>query len=585
MKRKIKIFVYALVAWFVGMAVIAADLAECCAADAYEEKDIDYRWFQAGDEAGTTLSTTYNYELWNGATSKKALFPNFASNLEKKYTGYFSWWGTYSNYSGSFTSDTEIVAYVDCGITENLLDSSGLYWDCNYKDAIASNPDLYKKMVAGGVVSKSQICAAYYKGTYKDAAFSYGNLVGPAYSNSTTYSGDSYELYNCMNPYDGNFDFGFYASKMKMFDSYKHAVEYLKTGVVNGLLTDGKEYDGDNIYLNDFQMIVHDSNAYSAYYLEFKYTIPEQLRNATNLKLDIAESFEWCIGLVANTARIPKTFSGTNYIDILQNPTGFKLYLKDIDAVTDLVGNSTLSNLTRRAVLGSNMGPIDLSALTIDGLGGETLGKVTNSKLYLTCYVVANGKYGVNYTGSVDFLSGSNDMSSYTPDSSGNYKYNGDLKDQGHYFTDVSTDAAGNTTYNYYYYGTDNSKTEITAKDSTDNTVSSAGTVGSIVNNISMPDHIFVSVSGSSGSGGSSSGSGAGDVTIEDDDLSFDSLRESIKDGYGLIDDTDTGEKGDGLVAIMSDLFGYLPASFTGLIMLGMSSVVGIAILRMIFKR
>lgn len=98
-----------------------------------------------------------------------------------------------------------------------------------------------------------------------------------------------------------------------------------------------------------------------------------------------------------------------------------------------------------------------------------------------------------------------------------------------------------------------------------------------------MPDHIFVNVSGSSGGG--SSGGDVGDVTIEDDDLSFNSLRDSIKDGYGLIDDTDTGTKGDGLVAMMSDLFGYLPASFTGLIMLGMSSVVGIAILRMIFKR
>ena len=583
MKRKVRMFIYALVAWFVGMAVIAADLAECCAADAYEEKDIDYRWFQAGDEAGTTLSTTYNYDLWNGATSKKALFPNFASNLEKKYTGYFSWWGTYSNYSGSFTSDTEIVAYVDCGITEDLLDSSGLYLDRNYKDAITSNPDLYKKMVAGGVVSKSQICAAYYKGTYKDAAFSYGNLVGPAYSNSTTYSGDSYELYNCMNPYDGNFDFGFYAGKMKMFDSYKHAVEYLKTGVANGLLTDGKEYDGDNIYLNDFQMIVHDSNAYSAYYLEFKYTIPEQLRDAASLQLQIEQSYEWTSCALGDSIRRPYTYTGNNYIDLLQYPTGFKLYLSEINSIQQFLDSFQLTH-HQRAVLGAES-IIDMSALSIGGFGGESIMRITNSKLYMTCYVIANNKFGVNYTGAVDFMTGANDMSSYTPDSSGNYKYNGDLKNQGHYYTDVATDAAGNTTYNYYYYGTDNSKTEITAKDSTDNTVSSAGTVGSIVNNITMPDHIFVSVSGSSGSGGSSSGSGVGDVTIEDDDLSFDSLRESIKDGYGLIDDTDTGEKGDGLVAMMSDLFGYLPASFTGLIMLGMSSVVGIAILRMIFKR
>ena len=580
MKRKVRIFVYALVAWFAGMAVITADLAECCAADAYEEKDIDYRWFQAGDEAGTTLSTTYNYELWNGATSKKAQFPNFASNLEKKYTGYFSWWGTYSNYSGSFTSDTEMVAYVDCGVTEDLLDSSGLYWDRNYKDAITSNPDLYKKMVAGGVVSKSQICAAYYKGTYKDAAFSYGNLLGPYYSTSTTYSGDSYEIYNCMNPYDGNFDFGFYASKMKMFDSYKHAVEYLKTGIENGLLTDGKEYDGDNIYLNDFQMIVHDSNAYSAYYLEFKYTIPEQLRNVSSLKLDIVEEFNWTMSSIADSVRYPELISGNDVIDLLQHPSGFKLYLDDIQAICSFVGDKKIDSvIAKRQVLGSEA-VLDLDMLSIMGFGGVSVAHITDSKLFLTCHVVADTKYGVSYDGNINFLSGSNNMSSYTPDSSGDYKYNDDFKNQGHYYTDVSTDAAGNTVYNYYYYGTDNSVTEISAKDSTDNTITVVpGSSGGIVNNITMPDHVFVTVSGSSGS------SDTPGVTIEDDDLSFDSLRDAIKDGYGLIDDTDTGTKGDGLVAMMSDLFGYLPASFTGLIMLGMSSVVGIAILRMIFKR
>ena len=580
MKRKVKIFIYALVAWFVGMAVIAADLAECCAADAYEEKDIDYRWFQAGDKAGTTLSTTYNYDLWNGATSKKAQFPNFASSLEKNNISYFSWWGTYSNYSGSFTSDTEMVAYVDCGVTEDLLDSSGLYWDRNYKDAITSNPDLYKKMVAGGVVSKSQICAAYYKGTYKDAAFSYCNLLGPYYSTSTTYSGDSYEIYNCMNPYDGNFDFGFYASKMKMFDSYKHAVEYLKTGVVNGLLTDGKEYDGDNIYLNDFQMIVHDSNAYSAYYLEFKYTIPEQLRNVSSLKLDIVEEFNWTMSSIADSVRYPELISGNDMIDLLQHPSGFKLYLDDIQAICSFVGDKKIDSvIAKRQVLGSEA-VLDLDMLSIMGFGGVSVAHITDSKLFLTCHVVADTKYGVSYDGNINFLSGSNNMSSYTPDSSGDYKYNDDFKNQGHYYTDVSTDAAGNTVYNYYYYGTDNSVTEISAKDSTDNTITVVpGSSGGIVNNITMPDHVFVTVSGSSGS------SDTPGVTIEDDDLSFDSLRDAIKDGYGLIDDTDTGTKGDGLVAMMSDLFGYLPASFTGLIMLGMSSVVGIAILRMIFKR
>ena len=582
MKRKVRIFIYALVAWFVGMAVIAYDFAVSCAASfSSDVNDADWHYWEKKDNVWASTSGIEGFP--NDCPED---YPDISSCGAKyseqfKYRQYLDSFLPYSEMDCVVSADSEIIMYINPGLTQEDLDFEGLG---------SSNLGSFD----AGLVCKDRI---YYRG--------WGWAYGESYDNtwkSNGVWGEQKKFIDFENPGTvstkgdnfarvsfsaGGTIHGYMTGKMKVFNSFREAVAYLKTGDESGLAWQGKgtEYDGNNIYLNDFQMIVHDSNAYSAYYLEFKYTIPEQLRNAASLKLDIAESFEWCIGLVANTARIPKTFSGTNYIDLLQFPTGFKLYLKDIDAVTDLVGNSTLSNLTRRAVLGSNMGPIDLSALTIDGLGGETLGKVTNSKLYLTCYVVANGKYGVNYTGSVDFLSGSNDMSSYTPDSSGNYKYNGDLEDQGHYFTDVSTDAAGNTTYNYYYYGTDNSKTEITAKDSTDNTVSSAGTVGSIVNNITMPDHIFVSVSGSSSSGGSSSGSDVGNVTIEDDDLSFDSLRESIKDGYGLIDDIDTGEKGDGLVAMMSDLFGYLPASFTGLIMLGMSSVVGIAILRMIFKR
>lgn len=576
MKRKVRIFVYALVAWFVGLAVIAYDFAVSYAASFCDVKDSDWHAFQGGNTSDLSKNI--------GAISMPEIptdRPVDSAELGKaKYTESFSSIDLDSrNYVGfnyTLESDDEIVMVV-------TYSSDGSY-------AAYASGTMYAL-----ALSKSKIYHMSNQYNYNLTAANAWSLSssssnGKVDFTASTSQGDKVDMYCCrvqngVVTSSNARKFAFKTGKMKVFDTIADAENYFLTGDTTNMAWNGaaREYDGENIYLDNFEMWVHDSNAYSAYYLEFKYTIPEQLRDAASLKLDIAESFEWCIGLVANTARIPKTFSGTNYIDILQNPTGFKLYLKDIDAVTDLVGNSTLSNLTRRAVLGSNMGPIDLSALTIDGLGGETLGKVTNSKLYLTCYVVANGKYGINYTGSVDFLSGANDMSSYTPDSSGNYKYNGDLKDQGHYETEVTIDDSGNQQYTYWYYGTDNSKTEITAKDSTDNTVSSAGTVGSIINNITMPDHVFVTVSGSAGGG--SSGGDVGDVTIEDDDLSFNSLRDSIKDGYGLIDDTDTGTKGDGLVAMMSDLFGYLPASFTGLIMLGMSSVVGIAILRMIFKR
>lgn len=579
MKRKVRIFIYALVAWFAGLAVITYDFAVSYAASFCDVKDSDWHAFQGGNTSDLSKNI--------GAISMPEIptdRPVDSAELGKaKYTEFFSSIDldsrNYVGYNYTLESDDEIVLVV-------TYSSDGSY-------AAYASGTMYAL-----ALSKSRIYHMSNQYNYNLAAANAWSLSSNSYNGkvdftASTSQGDKVDMY-CYRVQNGVVTssnarkFAFKTGKMKVFDTIADAENYFLTGDTTNMAWNGaaREYDGENIYLDNFEMWVHDSNAYSAYYLEFKYTIPEQLRDAASLKLDIAESFEFNNMVLSGAFNRPRSFTGTNYIDILQNPTGFKLYLKDIDAITKYTGDYISSGFNGRMVLGYGSGVLDLSGLSIAGVGAETITKVTNSKLYLTCYVVANGKYGINYTGSVDFLSGANDMSSYTPDSSGNYKYNGDLKDQGHYETEVTIDDSGNQQYTYWYYGTDNSKTEITAKDSTDNTVSSAGTVGSIINNITMPDHIFVNVSGSSG-GGSSGGSGSdvGNVTIEDDDLSFNSLRDSIKDGYGLIDDTDTGAKGDGLIAMLSDLFGYLPAKFVGLIMLGTSSVVGIAILRMIFKR
>lgn len=581
MKRKVRIFVYALVAWFVGLAVIAYDFAVSYAASFCDVKDSDWHAFQGGNTSDLSKNI--------GAISMPEIptdRPVDSAELGKaKYTEFFSSIDldsrNYVGYNYTLESDDEIVLVV-------TYSSDGSY-------AAYASGAMYAL-----ALSKSRIYHMSNQYNYNFSAANAWSLSSNSYNGKVDFTastslGDKVDMY-CYRVQNGVVTssnarkFAFKTGKMKVFDTIADAENYFLTGDTTNMAWNGaaREYDGDNIYLNDFQMIVHDSNAYSAYYLEFKYTIPEQLRDAVSLKLDIAEEFNWTMSSIADSVRYPELISGTDVIDLLQYPSGFKLYLDNIEAIHSFVGDIKIdSGISKRQVLGSEA-VLDLDLLSIMGFGGVTIAHITDSKLFLTCHVVANGKYGVSYNGNVNFLSGSNNMSSYTPDSSGNYKYNDDFKNQGHYYTDVSTDAAGNVTYNYYYYGDDNSKTEISAKDSADNTLTVVpvpGQTGSIINNITMPDHIFVSVSGGSDSGGSSSGSGVGDVTIEDDDLSFDSLRDSIKDGYGLIDDTDTGAKGDGLVAMMSDLFGYLPASFTGLIMLGMSSVVGIAILRMIFKR
>lgn len=581
-KKHLKIFIYMIIAYFVGLAVILYDFSVSYAASFDPDvTDSDFHYFKTNEKSGFQgISSIDQFP-----DTCDGIYPDLSS-CGTKYTEYFKvreyQKDSFVNYQEdwcSVASDSEMVAYINCSAEQSDLDYEG-YSSSNLGRAFY------------GIVSLSRIYALGNNYRYDSDTKSWNSYNGWHYASGYIDFFNPRDIYtsgdsaaNVSMPVGVDMS-GFMTGKMKVFNSFREAVLYLKTGDTSGLAWQGAspQYDGDNIYLKDFQMIVHDSNAYSAYYLEFKYTIPEQLRDAASLKLDIAEEFNWTMSSIADSVRYPELISGSDVIDLLQYPSGFKLYLDNIEAIHSFVGDMKIdSGIAKRQVLGSEA-VLDLDMLSIMGFGGVTFAHITDSKLFLTCHVVANGKYGVSYNGNVNFLSGSNNMSSYTPDSSGNYKYNDDFKNQGHYYTNVSTDAAGNVTYNYYYYGDDNSKTEISAKDSADNTLTVVpvpGQTGSIINNITMPDHIFVNLSGS----GSSGGSDIPDVTIEDDDLSFDSLRDSIKDGYGLIDDTDTAAKGDGLVAMMSDLFGYLPAKFVGLIMLGTSSVVGIAILRMIFKR
>lgn len=569
--KKVRIFIYSLVAWFVGMAVIVYDFAVSYAASFNENVgNAEWHYFTKTDgQVSNAVIDTSNYVSCDLPSDSKVSKYKYTEKLTWAYTS----WNDH-DYLFDFVigSDSEIIYCY-----ENILsESSDKALSLNGGSAVGYSSYFF-------VFSKTKFSV---RGTgYQDLSASSQTISSKDEEDSAIWDRDSFYMFSfSCDRYSPNMCFNSY--KAKVFLDVSDALNYLKTGDTSGLAWQGAapQYDGDNIYLNDFQMIVHDSNAYSAYYLEFKYTIPEQLRDAASLQLQIEQSYEWTSCALGDSIRRPYTYTGNNYIDLLQYPTGFKLYLSDINSVQQFLDSFQLTH-HQRAVLGAES-IIDTSALSIGGFGGESIMRITNSKLYMTCYVIANNKFGVNYTGAVDFMTGANDMSSYTPDSSGNYKYNGDLKNQGHYYTDVATDAAGNVTYNYYYYGDDNSKTEISAKDSADNTLTVVpvpGQNGSIINNITMPDHIFVNVSGGGSSGGSSSD--VGNVTIEDDDLSFNSLRDSIKDGYGLIDDTDTGAKGDGLIAMLSDLFGYLPAKFVGLIMLGTSSVVGIAVLRMIFKR
>lgn len=386
-----------------------------------------------------------------------------------------------------------------------------------------------------------------------------------------------------------------YNAPFKIFDTVEHAVTYLYTGEETGLLyspVPAASYDS-GLYLENFKMTVHDSNVYSKYYLSFSYTIPDSVLNnydINKLQLRIDNSCQWESIGYQNTSLIGQWSSNelnfvedtqVDYIPLVDNRTGFVLYLDDISSVYHLIYDyavfSSNTDTLKRNLLGvGKRFSCDGLSFSIGDVGfshTDTM-EVTKSRLSLNIFLEYNGSVmGHEYNGSVDFLDGDNSwLESYTPDSDGNYGYNGDYQgSDGYYYTDVGTDTAGNPTFNYYYYDSSGGRSQV---DSSGLVIDNS--TGNITQTVTVPDTINVNLN---------HGSSGNDVTIEDDDLSFSSLTEVLKSGFGLIDDIDTETKGDGYVSMLEDLFPFLPAAFSDLPVLGVGTVVAIAIIRAILKR
>jgi hypothetical protein len=156
--------------------------------------------------------------------------------------------------------------------------------------------------------------------------------------------------------------------------------------------------------------------------------------------------------------------------------------------------------------------------------------------------------------------------------------------------TNYYTYNSADDNYSYYNSTTGETKTvsspsDITFGDIVVNVDASGGggSSGNVTqnnnNSVTVPDNINVNlnISASDGSGDN--------VIIEDDDLTDSGLRDDLKDGFGLLDDTNTAEKNDGFIAMISDFYSGIDSKFKTIIMFGVSTSVGIAVLRMIFKR
>lgn len=396
---------------------------------------------------------------------------------------------------------------------------------------------------------------------------------------------------------------------MPVLSNQDAAVEYLKDGKLDGAeYVPGGNYSYDeNLYLKNVNMTIYDSNLYSKYYVHFSYELPDSIKLASdfqkgNYKIKICNTLQWealysgsdsvsgILSASVSTYDFQYYRSGVyyDYIDLADNPFGFDLYLDDLSSINSFVNNSFLSFLDdgrKRSLLGSpdrvsfdNIG-VSFSSKYFGDVGYTHVPDSCStdiSRVDLQFALIHNDmSVGYCYNGRFDILNATGYIDTYEPDASGDYvKADGkDITD--HYYTEVGTDSAGNTTYNYYYYGSDGSKTQV---DSSGDVIVSTGSVTQN-NNVSIPDNINVTINSSS------SGSSLPDVTIEDDDLSFNSLVDVLRSGFGLIDNIDTETKGDGYPAMMKDLYSYLPDIFSNLPILGCSSVIGIAIIRALIRR
>ena len=91
--------------------------------------------------------------------------------------------------------------------------------------------------------------------------------------------------------------------------------------------------------------------------------------------------------------------------------------------------------------------------------------------------------------------------------------------------------------------------------------------------------------SNSSSSGGGSSGYDIPELIIEDDDYTDVALREDLKDGFGLFDNSETDIKADGYLNMAAAFFNNIDPELQGILTFGISSVVVIGILRSVFRR
>lgn len=557
MKKSKKTIIYMFVAVFVALSTLLVDFNTSYAQSSYSDVlDADWKLMQGGNikEPGGNISDNFSTD-----------FPILDQSLNKaKYTESCAWLNCDLKSGNSYVleSDTEIVLvcqYSSDG-TPAMYGVEGSMFFC-----ALSLSRIYSMSV--GYKYDASVSGELQSTSFVETSSSNNHKVG--FTDAKMSGTDLYfkTLFQTRTDVEKKqLEYAVYTGKMKVFYSVSDAEQYVKTGDTSNMAWQGgtpkQEFDS-GLLLNDFDVQFHDSNKFEECYLDVKYTIPEELKSVSSFQIDMEEQYDWCGHFSGSVSDWEESHTGTNYIDVLNHADGFRIYLKDIKAIDNFIDQyDGFFNAThKRQVLGSFTG------LNIP-FGDYLLGNVKVSCLDVKFHLVANKKYGHYVDYNLNLLTGIGVKNSYVPDTDGNYTSNNDSKVNGHYYTDVGTDAAGNTTYNYYYYYPDGGKEKVSSEDAANNTITNTVQEGAIKidNSPTFNNNITVegdTISNSANSYADSKSDATKNKSFIDKFLGF----------FDIIEN-------NSFLGVFAKVFGWLPPGVSTLITTALGIIVGIRVFK-----
>ena len=564
MRKSKKTIIYMLVALFVAVSTVLVDFNTSYAQSSYSDvPDADWKYFVAGNTANTALNKgerdTPSKPLPDGRPT------DFVSITNCQYVENLAYYNVKSDYSVgvnvSIASDTEIVLVLD------------------YVHAV---PGYQAGTLNLFALSKSRMYFAKKGNWYCDGAWKDHGSVGKIDFTTNEYANSDYQYYNILAVWTTSssdaLEYGFMTGKMKVFSTADDAMNYLETGDTSNMAWQGgtpKQTYNKDVHFDKFNMDVHASNNLDNYYIDFRYELPNSLLGkGYSLRIDSTYRVEQTQS-TNGQCNLSKDYTGYQYVTLSDNPFSCRIYLSNFNSIfssfSDIPvkwGASTSDRYVREMWLG-------LRKLTTDDSF-----YVSMSLLKISCKLVKSGECGFVYEGTLDILTGYNDIGSYTPDSNGTYKPNNDYRQNGYYYTEVSTDAAENTTYNYYYITNDNSRTEISKDDNDNNTKSSEGIGGNSSSS--------ASTSGNITNNNSPTFNNNNNITIEGDNINQEV--NSYVDGKTSTDDNKSFiEKflgffelleNNSFLGVWGKVFGWLPTGISSVITTALGISAGIGIFR-----